>query len=380
MTTYILICILLTVFYAVIMTMYHHFWEKTPVFDIEEKDLFEKVSVIIPVRNESANIGQLINDLLQQSYPEEKIEIIVVDDYSDDGTSNIVRSFKNERVRLIELSKVLDSHTITNAYKKKALEIGISYAEGDLIMTTDGDCRVHPDWIKTMVGIKKASNSKLITGAVIMTGTEDAFRKFQSLDFVGMMGITAAMLKMKIYNMANGANLLYEKAAFEEVGGFKGIDHLASGDDMLLMYKMAQKYNGAVAYAKHPEAVVYTSTLPDLSSFLQQRFRWTAKSKDYQDKKMTWILGLVFLSVALLFANVFLIVFFPFLIPLLLFQIITKVIVDYRLLKSTSEFYSKANLMDSFFSSQILHILYIVFVGSMGNLLKFEWKGRKQTK
>lgn len=380
MTVYFILCVGLTVFYAVIMTIYQHFWENTPENILKGNTIFPKVSVIIPVRNESANITQLIEDLIGQDYLSEKIEIVVVDDFSEDDTVKIVTDFHDERIKIIELKNLLNPEDISTAYKKRALEIGIRQSSGEIIMTTDGDCRVSNRWISTMVGILQSSGNKLLTGAVLMDNTPTRFRKFQSLDFLGMMGITAAMLKMKIYNMANGANLIYEKKAFLEVDGFKGIDHLASGDDMLLMYKMAKKYQGAVGYAKHPDAVVYTETLSDIPSFLQQRFRWTAKSKDYQDKRMTWILGTVFLFVFTVFLNFLLAPFFKCIVGLLLVQLIVKCIVDYRLLNSTSRYYSRNELMQTFFSSQIFHILYIVLVGSLGNILQFEWKGRKVNK
>lgn len=381
MLAYISICFVLTLFYAVIMTLYRSYWTETEEFSLQtEKYSYPSVSVIIPVRNESGHIAKLLEDLLKQNYPEELIEVIVVDDHSDDDTPHIVRGFRNERIQLISLSELLKEEGVTNAYKKKAIETGIRYAKGEIIMTTDGDCRVPSGWIKRMIQIKQASGAKLLTGAVVMNGTDTLFQKFQALDFLGMMGITSAMLKMEIFNMANGANLLYEKAAFDAVNGFQGIDHLASGDDMLLMYKIAQKYEGAVGYAKHPEAVVYTETMPTLGTFLQQRFRWTAKSKDYQDKRMTWILGTVFLFVLSLFVNLFFALFSKIFLFVVLAQIIVKSVVDYRLLDSTAQYYGRRDLMSSFLSSQIFHILYIVFVGSLGNILKFEWKGRTQTK
>ena len=380
MWIYLSICIVLTLFYAVIMAIYLHSWKNTKAFSSSIEFPLPSVSIVIPVRNEELHIEQLIKDILAQDYPAHLIEIIIVDDHSEDKTPEIVRRFQNDNIHLISLDQYLKDQGVSTAYKKKAIEAGVQSAKGQLIMTTDGDCHVSKQWINSMVNIWHSSGAKLLTGAVVMTETDTFFKKFQSLDFLGMMGITAAMLNLKIYNMANGANLLYEKSAFESVNGFSGIHHLASGDDMLLMYKIAQKYDGAVAYAKHPDAVVYTKTMSTLKDFLQQRFRWTAKSKDYQDQRMTWILGTVFLFVFSLVVNFIAAFFGKTFLYLFLAQIIIKIISDYRLLKCTAQYYGRGDLMKSFFSSQILHIVYIVFVGSLGNLLKFEWKGRSQTK
>lgn len=363
------------------MIMYHRKWEQTESLQINYDSIpTKKVSVIIPVRNESQNILLLLEDLLAQEYPKDLLEIIIVDDHSEDNTVELVQSINSPQVKLLELQKILHTDDIQSAYKKKAIEIGVQNSNGELIMTTDGDCRIHSKWVASMVNIQKQTQAKLLTGAVIMEDTNNSFKKFQALDFLGMMGITAAMLKMKIYNMANGANLLYEKQAFEKVGGFQGIDHIASGDDMLLMYKIAQEYQGAVAYAKHTDAVVYTKTAPTVEEFLQQRFRWTAKSKDYQDPRMTWILGLVFLFTLTLLVNILLTPFSWVFLAIAIPQLVVKCVVDYKLLHAISYYYNRGHLISSFITSQILHILYIVIVGSLGNILKFEWKGRKQTK
>lgn len=378
---YLLLCLALTLFYIGIMSLYYHFWVHTEeVKTISTDENLPTVTIIIPVRNESENIAAIINDLLNQSYPKELIEIIIVDDFSEDNTAEIVKEIRQERVKLLQLEHLLSDNKKTVAYKKKAIEIGVQSAKGSLIMTTDGDCRVDEDWVKTMVNIQLVTNAKLLTGAVVMSGKNAKFQNFQTLDFLGMMGVTAAMLKMKIYNMANGANLLYEKSAFEQVKGFQDINHISSGDDMLLIYKIAQEFSGAVAYAKHPKAIVYTETATSIKDFLQQRFRWTAKSKDYQDKRMTLILGTVFLFVLTIVINAILAFKFKVLIIVLAIQILAKCIVDFRLLKSTSSYYNRKELMDTFFSSQLFHILYIVIVGCLGNILNFEWKGRKQVK
>ena len=64
------------------------------------------------------------------------------------------------------------------------------------------------------------------------------------MDFMVLQGITGAAVYKKKMSMCNGANLAYEKKAFYEVNGFAGIDHIASGDDMLLMHKIWKQYPG----------------------------------------------------------------------------------------------------------------------------------------
>ena len=253
------------------------------------------------------------------------------------------------------------------------------------------------NWLHAIATLYENEHAKLIAAPVCFQNEATYFQKFQSLDFCGMQAITGASLNMEIFNMANGANLAYEKNAFLEVNGYQNIDEKASGDDMLLVYKIAQKHPKDIRFLKDKNAIVYTQPTATVSEFLQQRFRWTSKSTSYQDKRITWILGLVYLFVFSIWMNAF--YFFGRLIYtsifpdhsmlglvqflnsflfffLMIFQVFCKSVIDYFFLKSASSFFNRNDLMRSFFISEILHIWYIPFVGTFGNLLKYKWKGR----
>nr|HPH87708.1 hypothetical protein [Chitinophagales bacterium] len=185
---------------------------------------------------------------------------------------------------------------------------------------------------------------------------------------------------------------------FLEVNGYQDIDKKASGDDMLLVYKIAKQFPNRVRFLKNKAAIVLTEPMHTVRDFLQQRFRWTSKSTSYQDKRITIILGLVYLFVLSIWINAFmffgnliysslfpdrtLIALLNFLsvflyLLMLIFQVICKTIIDYHFLKSSSSFFSRQDLMKTFYSSELYHIWYIPFVGTLGNILQYKWKGRK---
>ena len=143
MLAYMSICFVTDLFYAVIMTCTIVTGQKQKSYPFRQKNIpILLVSVIIPVRNESGHIAKLMEDFVETELSEELIEIIFVDDHSDDDiTSHIVRGFWNERIQLISLSELLKEEEVTTAYKKEGTETGIRYAKGEIIMTTDGDCR-----------------------------------------------------------------------------------------------------------------------------------------------------------------------------------------------------------------------------------------------
>ncbi|MCB0512299.1 MAG: hypothetical protein KDC72_07105, partial [Bacteroidetes bacterium] len=217
------------------------------------------------------------------------------------------------------------------------------------------------------------------------------------LDFCGMQLITAACIKSGIFNMGNGANLAYKRSAFKQVNGYEGINQKASGDDMLLVYKIAQIDDNKVFFNKNIEATTQTEIIHNLKSFLQQRFRWTSKAMDYQDKRMTMMLGLVLLFCVSMVVNFAMIIgiilyyqIFPnhtivgylqflsvlFFLIVFSFQFVLKTIADYILLNEASSFFNEKRQLKGFIISEILHIAYIVYVGIVGNFVSVKWKDR----
>ena len=95
--------------------------------------------------------------------------------------------------------------------------------------------------------------------------------------------------------MCNGANLAYEKNIFNEVAGFAGIDNIASGDDMLLMHKVSRKYLDRIHYLKSKQAIVDSLPMQTWKDFFDQRIRWSSKARFYDDKRIFWVLLLVYL-------------------------------------------------------------------------------------
>src|SRR5690606_10711055 len=139
--------VILTGVYLLLVGYMWKGWRVLPGFSRKGKRPRTKVSVLIAARNEEANIGRTLSDILAQNYPQELLEIIVVDDHSTDRTPAIVRSFVARGVKLLTLN---ESEPL-NSYKKKAITLAIAEATGQLIVTTDADCRMENEWLATVV-------------------------------------------------------------------------------------------------------------------------------------------------------------------------------------------------------------------------------------
>ena len=363
--------------YLVLMLLYRKGWRRQPVFSAPEG--FKPatfISIIIPARNEEGNIGECLASILSCGYPEELYEILVIDDHSTDRTYEIVTAFEKSHIKCLKLKDYLDGQEL-NSYKKRAIEIGINNSKGDLILTTDADCTVKKDWLKTITALYETASPVMIIGSVKFTTDRSLLAIFQSLDFMSMQGITAAAHQLKLGNMCNGANLAFSRKAFYEVEGYKNIDYLASGDDYLLMTKMQKRFPGRLAYLKAQETIV--STLPQATwrGFLNQRIRWASKMGKYDDKTIVAVLMLVYLFnlsfLGLFIAGFFEVYFWIFCAAMLL----VKTAVELFYLGDVAAYFDKEKELRYFPFLQPLHIAYIILAGFLGFFGKYNWKGRE---
>ncbi|HYD20869.1 MAG TPA: glycosyltransferase [Flavipsychrobacter sp.] len=368
-----ILCFFLSMAYAALMFAYRHGWEQQPVFKTNGSRPKTSISIIIPARNEEANIEACISSILAQNYPGDFFEVIVINDHSTDNTVSVVESFDHPNVRCIDLPL---QQVEVIAFKKAALALGISKSRGELILTTDADCIAPAHWLKYIAAIYEEQKPVMIVAPVDFTSDGSLVQTFQSLDFMSMQGITAAVHRLKLGNMCNGANLAFSKEAYHTVDGYKDIDHLASGDDFLLMTKFQKNYPGRISYLKSPYAIVRTAPQPDWFSFFQQRIRWASKSGKYDDKKMTAMLAFVYLfnlSFLVLFVMA---IFKPFFWFVLLLMLVFKTISEIYYLDPVAGFFGKAKQLRIFPLLQPLHIAYVISAGFLGMIGKYQWKGR----
>jgi cellulose synthase/poly-beta-1,6-N-acetylglucosamine synthase-like glycosyltransferase len=371
--------IVLTILYGLLIIQYMRWFSVLPLFDAPS-DLIPntKFSIIIPARNEANNIDRFLPTILEQDFPNDLYDVTVINDHSTDDTAQRVQILqkKYSNLHLIELSEHLDGQA-TNAYKKKAIEIAIAQSKGNWIITTDADCLADKEWLLQYDAYIQVNQPVLVAAPVMFFNTGSFLSIFQVLDFMSLQGITAAAVSAGSHAMCNGANLAYLKSAFYEVGKFKGIDHIASGDDMLLMQKMKQRFPGKLGYLFNKKSIIQTDAMPNWRSFLNQRIRWASKADSYQDKRIFLVLLLVYLlNVSLLLIGVF--AFFvengAYHLVLLLF---TKTLVELSFMLPVSRFFGLRKTINWFPLMQPFHIVYTVVAGWLGKFGSYQWKGRK---
>lgn len=366
--------------YGLLIFYYFRWWKEVPHFDSKSTESFvasEKISVIVPARNEEEGIEQCIRSLLAQSYPKSLLEIIIVDDHSTDETAAIVKRYAEYGVQLISLQDVVLPGQYTIAFKKKAIEAAIRKASGTLIVTTDADCTFHENWLRCLASFHRHTKSVFIVAPVKIKPDRTLLSGFQCLDFAILQGITAASVHHRFHSMCNGANLAYEKDVFQSVNGFEDIDHIASGDDMLLMQKIKTRYPNGIAYLLCAEAVVETQPAAGWRTFFHQRVRWASKTGQYKDKRIAGILLLVYLLNLCLFILLAGSIWYPHWLLFFVIFVLIKTIIEWRFVGSVLRYFRLKQLMRWFLPFQPLHIVYIVVAGFFSSFKHYDWKGRR---
>ena len=385
-TILIYIPLILLLGYSALLVYYRKSWGSIPDFKVEANSkLGTKISIIIPARNEEENIGYCLQSIIEQSYPAHLFEVLVVDDHSTDNTAAIIKSYASNNVKLISLKDYLSANEI-NSYKKKAIEISIQQSNGELIVTTDADCIFPKNWLTTIASFYESKRPAFIVMPVLISYGKKMIEVFQSLDFMTLQGITGASVHKKFHSMCNGANLAYTKEAFIAVNGFKGIDNIASGDDMLLMHKIYNQFPNNIEYLKSREVIVTTNPVSTIQQFFNQRIRWASKADQFDDKRIFIVLIIVyFLNVLMIVLPIVALIssrsisiiniqlsMFNFYASLLLI----KTIFELFFLYPVAKFFNQTKLLWWFPIAQPFHIVYTVIAGWLGKFGKYTWKER----
>lgn len=374
----------LSALYLFMILFFLIFWLKQKRFQPSTKTAKEvSVTIVVPVRNEEKGIKECIESLFNQTYPKYLYEVIVVDDYSTDDTRKIMREMDIPALRLFDLQQYLGNRGEKKPNKKEAISIGIKNAQGDLIITTDGDCLRSENWLHTMVDYFVNNNYKLITAPVVIKPAFTPLQILQQADVMTLMGITAATITAGKPTMCSGANLMYAKETFLELEGFKGNHDVPSGDDIFLMQKVHEKYADGIGFVKHFDAAVFTLPEKGLFKFLGQRIRWVSKSVGYAN---WWV------KLQLLFAylfNVLVIAAVAYSITKFIYTqekfallpgaiaLGSKLFADLIFCIPVFHFFKKIWLALLLPFIEVLHILYISFIGIISLSGRYRWRGRK---
>ena len=326
------------------------------------------LSVIIPFRNEEKNLPTLIDSLRKLNYPKDRFEILLIDDHSTDQSGAVAKQLTGDFPNV----KIL---VASSEGKKSAITQGIRESAGDIIVTTDADCELPDDWLKSINKQFQKQYISMLVGAVRIKSDHTFFSKLQAIEFTSLIGSAAATLKLGFPTMCNGANLSYTKESFLSVNGFEGNEHIASGDDEFLMRKIGKKFGAtSLKFLNDQSAIVTTRPQSSLSDFLTQRIRWAGKWR-HNSSWSTKVLAFFILMFQVLWVMVLTSLFFQYANTILLLTVV-KILMEGFFLYKVSTFMNQRFHWVAFFVLQLIYPFYVLGVGILSRIVGVSWKDR----
>lgn len=386
----IILLIVLGIYVLFILQLIFGF-DKIKSFVRTDEKPITKFSIIVPFRNEEKNLLKLLKSISKLNYPKDLFEIILVDDFSSDGSEKVFNTWRFQN-GLIQTT-LLENLRLSNSPKKDAISRAIPILKHEWVITTDADCTVNKNWLLTLDNFIQKNNVEMVVGAVVYKTKNNWFHQFQQLDLLSLQGTTIGSFGIRKPFMCNGANFAYTKKLFNEIRGFDGNNKMASGDDVFLLQKALKNHADKVHYLKNTDSIVKTKPENDLYKLFMQRVRWASKTTGYSGYYSKSLAVVVLVMNALLVASLGLRIIGTSFIDcaqddtlsltiswqILLITFSIKYFVDYLLLLKSNQYLRKSKFIFPIASS-LVYPFFSSFVGIYSLFGNFSWKGRNFNK
>jgi 1,2-diacylglycerol 3-beta-glucosyltransferase len=332
---------------------------------LDEKQL-PTISIIVAARNEEENILTCLESLNKLIYPENKIDIIIVDDTSADNTLNIVSNFIHgkKRFRVVYMQENEDAKL---KGKVRAMAEGIKISTGEIILTTDADCVVSPLWAKTIASYY-FEDVGVVNGFTSQTASS-AFSGMQAIDFIYLLFIASGTINLGKPLSCIGNNMSFRKKAYEETGGFENLPFSVT-EDYLLLNSIQKLGKYRVIYPLNKDSLVISKPASSLKELFNQKKRWAVGGID------TPPLGIGLMLWSFL-TNLFLLLTPFFFSAVWLYLLIFKVSIDFFVLVPIHQRLGLQKNLKYFLMFEFYYIIYVLLLPFLVLFSKkVKWKDR----
>ncbi|AKD04130.1 glycosyltransferase [Pontibacter korlensis] len=227
-----------------------------------------RVSILIAARNEEHTILRCLQAIEALDYPKDKLEVLIGDDASTDTTRVVVDAYIQDKP---QYTCITITHTLGKAKgKANVLAHLAKLATTDFYFYTDADIAVPPGWIKAMLS-EMREDVGVVTGITTIEGN-GFFAKLQAMDWLYALGLMQVVSDLGLRVTTMGNNMLLRRQAYEQVGGFEGIDFSITEDIAIFNQVLKRGWGFRNIYNKYVLAL--STPAATLSAYLQQRRRW----------------------------------------------------------------------------------------------------------
>ena len=234
---------------------------KNTFFDQISYKKLPTVSIIVPCWNEENTIIKTIFSLLKLDYPKDKLSIIIVDDGSTDGTSNVLQRFnRNKQVSLLKKE---------NGGKHTAVNLGLSVSTSDLVGCLDADSFVHPQALKRIVNRFSDPEVMAVTPSMKINNPQNYLELIQKVEYVIGIFIRKTLSHLNALYITPGPFSIFRREVFSLIGNYKKAHNTEDLEMALRMQKNRMRIDNS------HDAYVYTTAPDTVRKLYKQRVRWT---------------------------------------------------------------------------------------------------------
>ncbi len=228
------------------------------------------VSVIVPARNEQYALPRLMASFDAQEGGE--FEVVLVNDRSSDHTADVMEEYRSRHPESVQVVTLTEAPEGGNP-KQNALAHGSRVAGGEIILLTDADCVVPPQWVKRTSRYFSDPRVGLVFGPVFPDELGRWLSQYQSFDHVFRYLYTAGSAGLGSPTGGFGNNLAVRREALDAVGGFGGLRHSVT-EDAELISEVRDQHRWLIRAHTSPRATVHPEPQISLGALLKQGVRW----------------------------------------------------------------------------------------------------------
>jgi len=225
--------------------------------EVEFRDEWPELTLIIPAYNEEDTIKMTIDSIIDADYPDDKLELIVVNDGSEDSTKEEVEPYTDE-ITLINQE---------NQGKGAALNTGLEHVETDLFGCADADSRLKDDSLKYIVS-ELEEDAGGIASAMKVYQPKNLLQRLQWAEYLMGIFLRNIMSFIDSIHVTPGPLSIYRTEPVMELGGF---DEESLVEDQEITFKL-QNAGWKISHSQRGE--VFTVAPDTVRKFYNQRYRW----------------------------------------------------------------------------------------------------------
>jgi 1,2-diacylglycerol 3-beta-glucosyltransferase len=324
-----------------------------------------RVTVLVAARNEAANIARCLESLLAQDYPSDRLQIVAVDDESEDGTRSIMHALAEGSGDRLTVVTTCDDPSHARG-KARAIAQGIDHATGEIVLLTDADCTAPPTWARAV--IEHFVDGVDALGGFTVIRADDLFSAVQQLDWVHLQSLAAAGLAFNVPLGVIGNNFAFRRDAYEHVGGYRSVSFSVTEDYAL--FRAMHDRGRRVVFPCTKELEIETLPCASIVEVLNQKQRWSRGGME------TGVRGWMVLIIAALMMAAVVIAPFAGIVPWIVVWS-TKFLFDLAVMTPTLARLGRLGSLRSFLAFEFYFVAQALVVPFLLMRSTVVWKGRE---